>query len=98
MFTYKTTTQHTPPSIFPIELYHINKDPNRWFVYWLRSSVASGYSDYTDTFDPSTVSMKISYNAAVSQSVVFRFEDLLNYDNPDNLDVFVRGPLAKWKC
>lgn len=90
-FTYENhfPATYTPLSLLSLELYNINKDPNRWFVYWLRSSVVSGYSDYTDTFDPSTSIYEDIYSAAVYNQLYFTSRIYSTTDNPDNLDVLL---------
>ena len=65
----------------------INKDPNRWFVYWLRSSVPSELNDYEDKFDPSTSLYDDMYNAALYNQLYFSSDIRVTNGNSNNLDI-----------
>lgn len=82
---YPSTFQ--PLALFKGFLDAINKDPNRWFVYWLRGSVPPNLESFTDKFDPSTSIYDDMYNAALYNQLYFtsdiRVTDGTNY----NLDI-----------
>lgn len=88
-FTYENLYPATfkPLALLYTELYYINQDPNRWFVFWLRSVVADGYRDYQDSFDPSTSVYDDVYNAAVYNQLYFRSYITGTSGNSNNVDV-----------
>lgn len=77
----------TPIATFKIFLDDINKDPNRWFVYWLRCSVPSELNSYEDKFDPSTSLYDDMYNAALYNQLYFSSDIRVTNDNYNNLDI-----------
>lgn len=77
----------SPIGIFNRLLSDINKDPNRWFVYWLRASVPSDLVSYEDKFDPSTSIYDDMYNAALYNQLYFASGITVTNGNPNNLDI-----------
>lgn len=77
----------TPVATFGRFLDDINKDPNRWFVYWLRASVPSDLNSYEDKFDPSTSIYDDMYNAALYNQLYFTSSVTSTADNSKNLDI-----------
>lgn len=77
----------SPIGIFDRLLSDINKDPNRWFVYWLRASVPSDLNSYEDKFDPSTSIYDDMYNAAVYNQLYFTSSITVTNGNSNNLDI-----------
>lgn len=77
----------TPVATFGRFLDDINKDPNRWFVYWLRASVPSDLNSYEDKFDPSTSIYDDMYNAALYNQLYFTSSVTSTADNSNNLDI-----------
>lgn len=82
---YPSTFQ--PLSLFKGFLDVINKDPNRWFVFWLRGSVPSDLTSYTDKFDPSTSIYDDMYNAALYNQLYFTSDIRVTDGINNNLDV-----------
>lgn len=81
-----------PTSFQPIALFKgfldvINKDPNRWFTYWLRGSVPSDLESYTDKFDPSTSIYDDMYNAALYNQLYFTSDIRVTDGINNNLDI-----------
>lgn len=79
----------SPIGIFNQLLNDINKDPNRWFVYWLRGSVPSNLVSYEDKFDPSTSIYDDMYNAALYNQLYFTSGITVTYGNYNNLDIIL---------
>lgn len=77
----------SPLGIFKRLLDDINKDPNRWFLYWLRASVPSNLNSYEDAFDPSTSIYDDMYNAALYNQLYFTSSISVTSDNSKNLDI-----------
>lgn len=77
----------SPLGIFKVLLDDINKDPNRWFVYWLRASIPSDLNSYEDKFDPSTSIYDDMYNAALYNQLFFTSSISVTNDNSSNLDI-----------
>ena len=77
----------TPVATFGRFLDDINKDPNRWFVYWLRASVPSDLNSYEDKFDPSTSIYDDMYNAALYNQLYFTSSVTSTANNSNNLDI-----------
>lgn len=77
----------TPIATFGRFLADINKDPNRWFAYWLRASVPSDLNSYEDKFDPSTSIYDDMYNAALYNQLYFTSSVTSTADNSNNLDI-----------
>lgn len=77
----------SPLGIFKVLLDDINKDPNRWFVYWLRASIPSDLNSYEDKFDPSTSIYDDMYNAALYNQLFFSSSISVTNDNNSNLDI-----------
>lgn len=77
----------TPIATFGRFLDDINKDPNRWFVYWLRASVPSDLNSYEDKFDPSTSIYDDMYNAALYNQLYFTSSVTVTNNNSNNLDI-----------
>lgn len=77
----------TPVATFKRFLDDINKDPNRWFVYWLRASVPSDLNSYEDKFDPSTSIYDDMYNAALYNQLYFTSGITVTNGNYNNLDI-----------
>jgi len=77
----------TPIATFGRFLDDINKDPNRWFAYWLRSSVPSDLNSYEDKFDPSTSIYDDMYNAALYNQLYFTSSVTSTAGNSNNLDI-----------
>ena len=77
----------SPIGIFNRLLSDINKDPNRWFVYWLRGSVPSDLASYEDKFDPSTSIYDDMYNAALYNQLYFTSGITVTNNNSNNLDI-----------
>lgn len=77
----------TPVSTFKRFLDDINKDPNRWFVYWLRASVPSDLNSYEDKFDPSTSIYDDMYNAALYNQLYFTSAITVTNGIGNNLDI-----------
>jgi hypothetical protein len=77
----------SPIGIFNRLLDDINKDPNRWFVYWLRGSVPSDLVSYEDKFDPSTSIYDDMYNAALYNQLYFTSGITVTNGNYNNLDI-----------
>jgi hypothetical protein len=77
----------SPIGIFKRLLDDINKDPNRWFVYWLRASVPSDLNSYEDKFDPSTSIYDDMYNAALYNQLYFTTGISVTDGNYNNLDI-----------
>ena len=77
----------TPVATFGRFLDDINKDPNRWFVYWLRASVPSDLNSYEDKFDPSTSIYDDMYNAALYNQLYFTSSVTSTAGNSNNLDI-----------
>lgn len=77
----------SPIGIFKRLLDDINKDANRWFVYWLRASVPSNLNSYEDKFDPSTSIYDDMYNAALYNQLYFTSGITVTNDNNNNLDI-----------
>lgn len=77
----------SPLGIFKVLLDDINKDPNRWFVYWLRASIPSDLNSYEDKFDPSTSIYDDMYNAALYNQLFFSSSISVTDDNNSNLDI-----------
>lgn len=77
----------SPIGIFKRLLDDINKDPNRWFVYWLRASVPNNLNSYEDKFDPSTSIYDDMYNAALYNQLYFTSGITVTNDNYNNLDI-----------
>ena len=77
----------SPLGIFKVLLDDINKDPNRWFVYWLRASIPSDLNSYEDKFDPSTSIYDDMYNAALYNQLFFASSIGVTNDNNNNLDI-----------
>lgn len=77
----------TPVATFGRFLDDINKDPNRWFVYWLRASVPSDLNSYEDKFDPSTSIYDDMYNAALYNQLYFTSGVTSTAGNSNNLDI-----------
>lgn len=77
----------SPLGIFKVLLDDINKDPNRWFVYWLRASIPSDLNSYEDKFDPSTSIYDDMYNAALFNQLFFASSISVTNDNSSNLDI-----------
>lgn len=84
---YPTTFQ--PLGILPIILDHINTDPKRWFVYWLKCSLPTDNIDYVDNFDPSTSVYDDVYNAAVYNQLYFSSQISVTKNNSINVDVWL---------
>lgn len=89
-----TYENHYPTTFSPLGilsgiLANINEDPNRWFVYWLRSSIPSEYYSYTDSFDPSTSVYEDVYNAAVYNQLYLTSQISETYNNSNNIDVWL---------
>ena len=76
-----------PIGIFNGLLRDINKDPNRWFAYWLRGSVPSEFVSYEDKFDPSTSIYDDMYNAALYNQLYFTSGITVTNGNSNNLDI-----------
>lgn len=85
MNLYPSTFQ--PLALFKGFLDVINKDPNRWFVFWLRGSVPSNVTSYADKFDPSTSIYDDMYNAALYNQLYFSSSISVTSDNYSNLDI-----------
>ena len=79
----------SPIGIFNILLSDINKDPNRWFVYWLRGSAPPDLSSYEDNFDPSTSIYDDMYNAALYNQLYFTSGITVTNGNSNNLDIIL---------
>lgn len=77
----------SPIGIFKRLLDDINKDSNRWFVYWLRCSVPSDLNSYEDKFDPSTSIYDDMYNAALYNQLYFTSGITVTNGNGNNLDI-----------
>ena len=77
----------SPIGIFKHLLDDINKDSNRWFVYWLRASVPSNLTSYEDKFDPSTSIYDDMYNAALYNQLYFSSSISVTNGNYSNLDI-----------
>lgn len=77
----------SPVGIFKRLLDDINKDPNRWFVYWLRASVPNDLNSYEDKFDPSTSIYDDMYNAALYNQLYFTSSIAVTNDTSSNLDI-----------
>lgn len=77
----------SPVGIFKRLLDDINKDPNRWFVYWLRASVPDNLNSYEDKFDPSTSIYDDMYNAALYNQLYFTSGITVTNGNGNNLDI-----------
>lgn len=77
----------SPLGIFKVLLDDINKDQNRWFVYWLRASIPSDLNSYEDKFDPSTSIYDDMYNAALYNQLFFTSSISVTNDNSNNLDI-----------
>ena len=77
----------SPIGIFSVLLDDMNKDPNRWFVYWLRASVPSDLNSYEDKFDPSTSIYDDMYNAALYNQLFFTSSISVTNNNSNNLDI-----------
>ena len=77
----------SPIGIFNRLLDDINKDPNRWFVYWLRGSVPSDLVSYEDKFDPSTSIYDDMYDAALYNQLYFTSGITVTNGNYNNLDI-----------
>lgn len=77
----------TPLATFGRFLDDINKDPNRWFAYWLRASVPSDLNSYEDKFDPSTSIYDDMYNAALYNQLYFTSSITSTAGNSNNLDI-----------
>lgn len=77
----------SPIGIFKGLLDDINKDANRWFVYWLRASVPSNLTSYEDKFDPSTSIYDDMYNAALYNQLYFSSSISVTNGNYNNLDI-----------
>ena len=77
----------SPIGIFKRLLDDINKDANRWFVYWLRASVPSDLNSYEDKFDPSTSIYDDMYNAALYNQLYFVSGISVTNGNYNNLDI-----------
>ena len=82
---YPSTFQ--PLAIFKRILDDINKDANRWFVFWLRASVPTELFSYEDKFDPSTSIYDDMYNAALYNQLYFTSDIKVTDGNYNNLDV-----------
>lgn len=82
---YPTTFQ--PLALFKGFLDVINKDPNRWFIFWLRGSIPSDLTSYTDKFDPSTSIYDDMYNAALYNQLYFASSISVTDGNTNNVDV-----------
>lgn len=80
-------TTFSPIGIFKALVRDINKDPNRWFEYWLRASVPSDLNSYEDRFDPSTSIYDDMYNAALYNQLYFSSSISTTSDNSNNLDI-----------
>lgn len=80
-------SKFTPVATFGRFLDDINKDPNRWFVYWLRASVPSDLNSYEDKFDPSTSIYDDMYNAALYNQLYFSSGITSTAGNSNNLDI-----------
>lgn len=77
----------SPIGIFKRLLDDINKDANRWFVYWLRASVPNDLNSYEDKFDPSTSIYDDMYNAALYNQLYFTSGITVTNGNYNNLDI-----------
>lgn len=77
----------SPIGIFKRLLDDINKNPNRWFVYWLRASVPDNLNSYEDKFDPSTNIYDDMYNAALYNQLYFTSDIRVTNGNSNNLDI-----------
>ena len=77
----------SPIGIFKHLLDDINKDSNRWFVYWLRASVPNDLNSYEDKFDPSTSIYEDMYNAALYNQLYFTSGISVTNGNNNNLDI-----------
>lgn len=90
-FTYENNFPATyqPLVMFDQVLYGINKDPNRWFIYWLRARVPSAYEEYEDTFDPSNSVYDDIYNAAVYNQLYLTSYITGTTGNSNNVDVIL---------
>lgn len=80
-------TTFSPIGIFKRLLDDINKDQNRWFVYWLRASVPTDLTSYEDKFDPSTSIYDDMYNAALYNQLYFTSGITVTNGNSNNLDI-----------
>lgn len=80
-------TTFSPLGIFSVLLDDINKDPNRWFIYWLRASIPSDLNSYEDKFDPSTSIYDDMYNAALYNQLFFASGISVTNNNSNNLDI-----------
>lgn len=68
-------------------LVEINKDPNRWFVYWLEPDIPLGFDDYTVTYDPSKSIYDHVYEAALYNQLYLTSSIKSTWNNTGNVSV-----------
>lgn len=88
-FSYKHAfpIAYKPLTSFEYDLELINKDPNRWFVFWLRAAVVDGYRDYQVSYDPSKSIYDDVYDAAVYNQLYLTSYITETSGNSNNVDV-----------
>lgn len=65
----------------------INRDPNRWFVYWLENYTDSGADSYTVSYDPSKSIYDYMYEAALYNQLYLSSYIKPRWDNSNNVSV-----------
>lgn len=76
-----------PLGYLPSFLTTINRDPNRWFVYWLELDFPAGYESYTVSYDPSKSIYDHVYEAALYNQLCLTSYIKPTFNNSNNVSV-----------
>lgn len=76
-----------PIGYLPSFLTTINRDPNRWFVYWMDCDFPMEFASYTAAYDPSKSIYDHIYDAALYNQLYLSSNVIVTPNNSQNITV-----------